>query len=360
MIRVITDLECFKKLEREWDLLYNERFDYMPFLSFLYNYLSWVALDSKDRTLYIVCYYAEQQETACAIFPFCIDAHKCLRFINDIHTDYQTALISNKMRTNYVMYEEVFKVLMNDTSFNRLFLDHIMSNDMLLPYFGHFNRNVKIYRTENYSYFNVQKLLTDKSYIDSLRHLTSKERNRLKNIDKKLVDVEFRILQINNGDEYPEKTVEELVSIMIANGIRTDDYFSPSLKRFIRDVYVSGLLTIALITESGNVCSLSFFYKCDRDNHLIQWMILYRDKKYNLWNKLKIFEYMYNNGGGVFNFGRGAYPYKIQHFRPVIQNLFCIDLSKSDFLRYNLQVKENFHLLKTMFGRAMRNLRYKK
>ena len=171
------------------------------------------------------------------------------------------------------------------------------------------------------------------------------------NTEKKMTDAEIRILSAINGDEYPEKTVEMLVKTMIEHGIRTEGYFTPAFKLLFKDLFNAKLLTIALITENGIVGSASLFFIMNKE--LVQWVILYTDKKYNLWNKLKILEYMYGKGGGVFNFGRGTYPYKIQHFKPVIQNLFCIDLAKSDGLRYALQVKENYSLLKSLISRSI-------
>lgn len=352
MIKVVTNFADFKQLESEWDLLYSDG-SYMPFQSFDYNYLSWRDFSNEGCMLYIVCYYAEQENSACAIFPFCIDSHMCLRFMNDNHTDYQTALIRVDFRTNYSMYEEVFGLLMQESRFNRIFLNHLMHNDLLIPYFGHFNRNAKIYRTENYSFFSVNSLPADKTYIDCLRHLTAKERNRLKNTEKKMVNSEVRILSAINGDEYPEETIEMLIQTMIEHGIRTEEYFAPALRLLFKDLYNTKLLAIALIMDDGKVGSASLFYRYNMDKDYIQWVILYADKKYNLWNKLKILEYMYGKGGGVFNFGRGAYPYKVQHFKPVIQNLFCIDLSKSDCLRYVLQVKDNCNLLKSIISRSL-------
>ena len=71
-----------------------------------------------------------------------------------------------------------------------------------------------MYGTESYSYLAILNQGKDGSFIDTLRHLTAKERNRLKNIEKKATDLSFKILSAEN-DDYPEKEVNELVQIMI-------------------------------------------------------------------------------------------------------------------------------------------------
>lgn len=355
MIVVIEDMEGFKSLETEWNDLYSDN-DFLPFQSYEYNFISWNdMLNNQQNSLFIICYYEENAKQIGAIFPLYVDIRKCLRFINDSHTDFQTALIRKKLRSSYSMFEEIFMYLYYKPKFNRFFLDNMMNDDPLLPYFGHFNRNVKIYRTKDYSIFEVKQHPEDKSYIDSLRHLTAKERNRLKNISKKMINVEFRILNITRGNEYPEDVINAISQAMIKNGIRSKSYFTCSMYNFIRDLYNKGLLNVALIYDKGEVCSASLFYICHENKYLIQWIILYTDKKYNLWSKLKILECFYNQGGGIFNFGRGAYPYKIQHFKPQISNLLCLDLSKSDSLRYRIQVKDNFELLSSIVKRFIHN-----
>lgn len=93
MIVVIEDMEGFKSLETEWNDLYSDN-DFLPFQSYEYNFISWNdMLNNQQNSLFIICYYEENAKQIGAIFPLYVDIRKCLRFINDSHTDFQTALI---------------------------------------------------------------------------------------------------------------------------------------------------------------------------------------------------------------------------------------------------------------------------
>jgi len=323
MIKIIRDVNELEEIRECWNELYKEDDNCTPFQSFDYNIISWKRFGQKDYSLFVILYYRNQEKKPCAIFPLCVDSKRCLRFINEDHSDYQTALVKKSARSDLKMYEEVYELVKIQPNIDRICLDHLRHDDLLIPYFGHLGF-ARIYGTESYSYLPIVSISGDGGFIDSLRHLTAKERNRLKNIDKKAVDLSFKILSIENA-AYPEKEVNKLVQVMIKNGIRTTEYFTDNLLGFIKDLYQANVLNIGMVCHGQDIGSLSFFYQSN-NGMCIQWIIVYSDKAYNLQAKLKIINFVYENGGGIFNFGRGTYAYKIQHFRPVIQNLFCVDI----------------------------------
>lgn len=346
MLRLITTLEGFIEIKEDWNSLYASQLNFCPFQTYSFINAS-LKLESKEgRCLYILCYSKKEKSSIMAIFPFCLYRDGSLHFINEEHSDFCSAIINPLFQTDYMMYEEVFQFIYNDSQVKRIMLNHIKNDDFLLPYLGHFSRFSKIYRTENYSYFDIIQDANDKNYIASLRHLTAKERNRLKNISKKMSDISFSILSVQKGDSFPEEGIHYLSEQMIQTGIRTKEYFSPLLLSFFRDLYLQGLINIALVSEGAHLGSASLFYINKERNYTIQWIILYTDKKYNLWNKLLIMDTLYQNGGGRFNFGRGTYGYKIQHFRPILQNLFCVDVPKTQTVRFKILIKEFLELSK--------------
>jgi hypothetical protein len=222
------------------------------------------------------------------------------------------------------MYEEIYQFIKDQPYIHRICLNHLRHDDLLLHYFGHVSVYARLYGTESYSYLQIASSHDDGNFIDSLRHLTAKERNRLKNIEKKADSLTFKL--ISKADtEYPEEEVRTLVKKMIDIGIRSEVYFTDNLMGFLKDLYQAGALKMALVYRDNELGSASFFYQ-GNNGLSIQWIIVYSDKSYNLQAKLKILNNVYENGGGIFNLGRGTYKYKIQHFRPVIQNLFCVDV----------------------------------
>ena len=325
MIRIVKNDDDLILVRDSWNALYEEDDNCTPFQAFDYNYISWKRFCQKDCTLFVILYYHNQEKVPCAIFPFCIDSKNCLRFINEDHSDFQTAIVKDVAKTDLNMYEEVYSLIKSQPNINRICLNHLRHDDLLIPYWGHISTYARLYGTESYSYLPISSNQEDgSSFIDSFHHLTAKERNRLKNIEKKATNLSFRIITIDS-EAYPEKEVMDLVQVMIKKGIRSTAYFSDSLLGFIKDLYQTGILKIGMIYQGENLGSISFFYQC-KTGMCIQWIIVYSDKAYNLQAKLRIIKSVYDSGGGIFNFGRGTYAYKIQHFRPIIQNLFCVDI----------------------------------
>lgn len=354
MIKVIKNVNELEKIKEWWNTLYEEDDNCTPFQSYEYNYISWKRFCQNDYSLFVILYYHNQEKAPCAIFPLCIDSKKCLRFLNEDHSDFQTALIKESAKTDLKMYEEVYNYIKSEPNINRICLNHLRHDDLLIPYLGHISTYARLYGTESYSYLPISSNQDGgDSFIDSLRHLTAKERNRLKNIEKKATDLSFRIITIDS-EAYPEKEVMELVQDMIKKGIRSKAYFTDSLLGFIMDLYQAGVLKIGMIYQGESLGSISFFYQ-SKNSMCIQWIIIYSDKEYNLQAKLKIINSVYESGGGVFNLGRGTYKYKIQHFRPVIQNLFCVDIP----FRRKARMMLMFESLKEVIKKIMYNVKKK-
>ena len=324
MIKVISDINELKEIRDYWSFLYEEDDNCTPFQSFDYIFISWNRFCQKGNSLFVILFCQNQEKSPRAIFPFCIDSKKCLRFINEDHSDYQTALIRKSDKSNLKMYEEIFEFIREQSFIHRICLNHIRHDDLLLHYLGHVSVYAHLYGTESYSYLQIVSGQNGGHFIDSLHHLTAKERNRLKNIEKKADGMTFKLIS-KTDTEYPEEDVNTLVKKMIDNGIRSEEYFTEALKGFLKDLYLSGVLKMGLLYHDNELGSASFFYQ-GKNGLYIQWIIVYSDKRYNLQAKLKIMNSVYECGGGIFNFGRGTYAYKIQHFRPIIQNLFCVDI----------------------------------
>ena len=324
MIQVIKSLEELERIRIYWDELYKQDANSTPFQSFDYNFISCKRFGGHAQSLFVIVYTLKQEKTPCAIFPCCIDSHNCLWFINEDHSDFQTALMTTSARTNLTIYEEIYDYIKKQPKIDRICLDHLRHDDFLLHYFKHLSVYARLYGTESYSYLPIVVNLVDNGFIDSLHHLTAKERNRLKNIEKKADGLTFKIISVADS-VYPEQEVLGLVQKMIQSGIRSEAYFTAELLGFIKDLYMAGVLKIGLIYKGEELGSASFFYQNEKGLS-IQWIIIYSDKIYNLQAKLRIISSVYEKGGGIFNFGRGTYKYKIQHFRPVIQNLFCVDI----------------------------------
>lgn len=352
MIRVMKNISELEDIREYWNALYEKDDNCTPFQSFDYNYISWKRFN-QGCSLFVMVYSHKQEEIPSAIFPFCIDSKKCLRFINEDHSDFLTAIVRASVKADLNMYEEIYSYIKCQLDIQRICLNHLRHDDLLLHYFGHISTYAHLYGTESYSYLPITSKHENGSFIDSLSHLTAKERNRLKNIEKKSTNLSFKIISIEN-DYYPEKEVNELVQKMIDKGIRSTAYFTNDLLGFIKDLYQAGVLRIGMVYHEQELGSINFFYQ-SKNGMCIQWIIVYSDKAYNLQAKLKIINSVYESGGGIFNFGRGTYAYKIQHFRPVIQNLFCVDIP----FRRKARIMLMLELLKDVNKKILYNIKKK-
>ena len=86
-INIITNIEAFKALKEDWDILFSKS-NCTVFQSFDFNYYSWKHELISDNRNQLAIAVITINESIVAIFPFYIDSNKQLRFINDIHFDF--------------------------------------------------------------------------------------------------------------------------------------------------------------------------------------------------------------------------------------------------------------------------------
>ncbi len=330
MIKVIRDISSFEDFREIWNRLYKTDSVASPFQKF--DYIA-AALDfslSSSDSLYIVCVKDAQANDWIAIFPFILNEKGMLRFINAAHTDFCCALI-NPMFCHYNLFNEFADYIKNDKTVQGLILENISQENPLLsvlkPFFPYFIS----YSNNYYSTFPIYRNDSDKDALDSIRFIQSKRRGKLRKIVKDPgKECSFEYYMQREGMLYPEETIMTLAGTMMADGIRTKDYLSESMFKFIRDLYGSGTLDVAILSQNDKPMACSFIFHDEKHSEYIEWIVLYRDKSWNVTLCLWLTEYFYSLGKPVtFNFARGIYDYKMTNFRPDVKALFCLRIAKT-------------------------------
>lgn len=327
MISVYCTVEEFSSLESAWNELFRSAGRVTPFQSFAYCRS---ALPLLSGSLHVVGWY--RKNVLMAIFPTYVDASGTLRFINDCHSDFCGPVVAEAAAGDFHMCEELAEHIRGCKAIRRVRLENIRY-DLFQTSLQFQLKGSLVFGYSRYTFFNVPGAGAAKSVIDSLAQLTTKEKYRLKNIASKMdkSGAGWRCFDVSNGDEWPEELVTSLTDSMVESGIRKRKYFSPEYLAFVKGVYDSGSLMISATYLDGVPVSCNLYLKNGRE--YIDWMAFYVEPSYNAWNLLQFLSWFHENGGGVLNFARGIYMYKMHNYRPVLGDLSRFRYSRSVFGR---------------------------
>ena len=137
---------------------------------------------------------------------------------------------------------------------------------------------------------------------------------------------------------------------MVNRGWRSKGYLSKKWQ-FINKCYDKGILEIAMLfDESGMPVSAGMVFINSYIS--VRWVILYIEAKYTLWNNVYyiISKTRYNNM--IIDFGRGGYDYKIDNFKPIVENLYQLAYGNSYSGRFKVWLDFNKYYLKQVLKRT--------
>ena len=354
MITIEKDFVKNESLESNWNELFNNSVETTIFQSYSFNKIVWDKLKGKGE-LYIILVSHNNTKKYLALFP-CFIKKRCLRFINESDSDFCGPLFRRGYEHNYSLNEEIAGFFQSSKDFNRIVFSNMTPQTSILTSFRPFLKESVSYPMNYYSFFQIEQYETGISYIDRIDQIgNAKDRNRLKKLDNKVRDLHLEIIKKSESKEYPERIVSSLVRTMIQNGIRTNAYFNHQFLSVFKELYDNNLILIAVTWKGSDPVSLSLSLTNSK-NEIIQWIALYKEKQYNIYNIMQLVKYLYETGGNVrFNFARGIYEYKLRNFRPVLKSLYCLRYSKSIYNQVKdvlaCTVMQAKPLLKSIFRR---------
>lgn len=343
MIKVIKTEENFVSFKQEWDDLYSELQFVTPYQSHSFNYHNWNILE-RTTGLYILCIYRQKDMQLQAIFPCVLSNRGVLQFINGVHSDFCSALIREEVRRDYHFYKEFADYIKQTSEIKGFMFDNLKGDNYLLAIMECFFKGMQTRISNKWSFFEIKACdVKDGGFINSMLQLTSKDRYRLKNVLKKAQTTELIFFGINKS-AYPKFIVNDIINTMLSSGTRTEAYFSDDFKNVLEYLYNDGLLSIAVTFEKDNPLVANLFLI--HGNEYIDWLAIYKDGRLNTTNLLQVIEHIYNRGGGIFNFARGLYDYKVSNFRPEIHNLYRIEYAKNRMGQFNILISFYKYYLK--------------
>ena len=326
MIRVIDKIDELQEKQSDWKNLLLRSSESTPFQSIEFISSSWDVMNTKNCSLYIVIYSSNHDNEVQAIFPFYIDHRGFLRFINDRHADFCEAIILDKVKRDYHLWDEVYKYIYSDKKVRGVVFSNLRAISLCLPYFHYFFSPSFVYCQNAYARLNIGKASEGEHFSTLIPNLNGAERKKIRywyNRVKGYTLIDFTISQ----SLYPKDLIDNITQVMISKGWRNEQYMQFILP-IVERLYNCGLARIFVTYDSNTPIAAKIFLKNSDTQEYISWLLFYIGKEFNQYNMLQSVEYI-SRDGGVYNFARGTYGYKMKMLRPVVHNLYTLRWSRS-------------------------------
>lgn len=347
MIKVITNKDSLIEFSSSWGVLYEGCPYSTPFQKFEYIVHSIDFSLGKDDQIYIIAVKMPQANKWVAVFPLYIDAKKTLRFINARHSDFCAPLILPQY-DHYNLFVEVSDYIKHDGRIKAIVFENLTVDNPLVGMLKSEFKYIITYDFNDYSTVSIAKASGDVDSVDAFRGVPSKRRGKLRKIKReKNTNCVFEIFSKSHGQVYPQKYIDDLVDHMISSNMRAREYLSDIMLAFWEKLYESGVVDVAILYQNDVVVACSFLLVDEKKREYIEWIILYRDKSWNVSICLQIEEYLYSNEeNSIFNFARGIYDYKLVNFHPDVKPLFRVMIAKTKWGHFKNIMATAIHYFK--------------
>lgn len=323
---IIDNINKFSEIESKWNKLYFSG-DYTFFQSFNYNFFSWknILFNDSLNTLNIIL--VSQNNTLVAICPFYIDKLKRLRFINDIHTDFCDILLIKEF--------EFSKIIKSFSLVKSISFINVTKASKILKVID-LDQYIYIHKYQSFfSYINLEKGEFPQNHLI----LRSKQKSEFRRIAKKHINSIHLILSINSSD-FPINEINALRNKMIMSKVRKKSFLDSNFLNLIQSLYAKNELIISIIKNDTCIKAISFILK--KDNNYLFWVDMYdHSKMINIFNYIKFISVKSSRKDVNVHFGRGDYLYKLNNFKPRIENLLHINIFFRNLDLLYFKVKSN-------------------
>ena len=348
MIKIVDNIEVLQKYRDRWEILLQNDSSASVFQSFDFILSAWETMCSNDVVLCVVLYSSQSELQA--IFPFYIDETSTLRFIYDTHTDFCDAIVSDSVKTNYHLWEEVSSYVLSRSDVKKICLKNIRTHASICPYFRYFLRASLEYAENAYSTLTLEECAHGEHFSSNLQYLTGREKQKLRQISKKISHLNFKVFD-SYTDEV-EQVLNQVITDMIVSQKRIDNYIKQVLPVVLKLLH-SELASIFVTYSDNQPVALKVFLHHRTSKEYISWLMFYTDKKCNQYNIIQSMEFI-SKDGGIYNFARGVYGYKMEKFRPQIHNLYTLRWSRTMWGQLGDLFAMNLYYVKLIVKRFIR------
>ena len=287
-------------IKESWDSLFAQG-DYSVFQSFIYCYNSL----SNTSSPFVICLFAGEKITE--LWPLEFINNK-LRFINDTHADFCDILSA----TDSSLAKEY---LIANNQIGKLRLKNLTQDSKVIKKLKRI-ACLNVHASINFLVLSLSK--TD-SFPSNFTHFVYRQKRRLMRILKKFSSEQ--LLFNNKSKVFPKKEILDLRNIMIDKGNRGHGFLDNHFLLLAEQLYNSGLLIVSVIKIKDDIAGISLIF--NNENKYLFWVDLFDDQQMiNLYHNTLFIKNITQNSDATFNFGRGAYDYKIQNYQPEVFELF--------------------------------------
>ncbi len=325
MIDIIDTLEKFDALKDEWERI-EQNPDMRIFQTYSWCRNAWDICVSKEKgaRLWILRWHQDGKDDV-VIFPFYIDGKGCLRFIMDRHSDVCNAVYDSSRINRHWVYKEASEAILENKDIKSVFLQKMEGGGELLNYMSVLIPGSVVSRDNAFSWIESKK--TDQFVAGQEQLKRSEERHRLKPMLRKSNELNFKIYSVETGDEFPVSAINTIRDGMIGKFRADSTFLDGEMLKLVKSIYESGKCEIAVFENEKKFCSLTFQFLKER--RIIFWIVLYQNKNLTAALYLRYMIEKSKKDNWIFDFGVGAYEYKLRTYRPEIRVTFSLRYAKN-------------------------------
>lgn len=341
MIDVISDMAGFDNLKELW-----EKLEANPALRVFQTYRwcrsAWEKCLQNERGSKLwVLYWHQEGKYDYVIFPLYVDGKRRLRFIMDEHSDVCDSVYGVAKSNRHWAYKEAADEILNNRDIKSVWFQKMAGDGEALNYFSVLLPGCVVNRDNAFSYLQAKQ---SDSFIAEQSQLKRKDRDRLKAILRKSNVHGFRILSNKNKNAYPIDDIKRLRDCMVGRRRKNPLFLADETIEFMRHLYENGKCEIPVLEDSSKICALAF--RLLKGNRINYWVVLYEDKHVTTELYLRYMEYKTQKAPYIYDFGVGAYAYKLGTYRPFLGVTFSLYFAQS--------------LSRQLWGLACANVRFLK
>ncbi len=347
MIKTVTTPEAFAALGERWDEMVAQCATSTPYQQHSLCRLSWEMWKNDGDELYIICHHKKEEWPADAIFP-CYLRNGELHWI-DFHCDFDCPLDVTPQNERYEMYAEVVEHIQGNPAIAMVSFGRVPQYSPLLGYFSAMGGCTKIQASNAYSV--IPLLDSEADAIASIATLVKQKQRKIKDIARGGVKQTTKLYD-PAADSYPGSDIVQLADHMVAEGIRDAAYMSSHFLSFFQRLYEAGAIKVLVSYEEGTPVASFFLLHDAHRNELIEWVLLYKHRRYNLQLMVHLLGIMKERGIARLNLACGIYGYKMLNFHPEVHCVYSVRMwrTHADYRR---------HELRTLLRGALRPVTYR-
>ena len=317
MIKVITTDGGFASLEERWNEMMRQCAAATPYQTFALVRLCWEMWHPAGSSLYIICHHKKEEWPADAIFP-CYLLRGVLHWI-DFHCDFCVPVETVPYNERYEMYAEVVKHIAAAQDIRSVSFSRVPACHPMLGYFRALGGYSKTVVSNAYTVIPLDS--GEKDSISAISTLVRQKQRKVREIVRNGDWGGYEYYQ-SPSSPYPEGDVRELAEAMTVAGLRNAAYLSDRFLSFFRRLYDCGVVSVMVGYDVRHSPVSCFFLLRDAHrNELVEWVLLYRERRHNLLLMTRLLDYMHANGICRLNMACGIYAYKLTNFHPEVHNV---------------------------------------